>query len=66
MWADEVNHKFEVVPGFAVKPYPQYHVVPNNFLNEFGSREPSNAWVIGFQVSIDFAAFLELPRFVAC
>jgi porin len=65
MWAYELNYKFEVVPGINITPYTQYIVAPNNLLDEFGSKEPSNAWVVGLQVSIDFAKFLGLPQFVA-
>jgi porin len=65
MWTYEVNYKFQVVPGLTVKPYTDYIVAPNNLLNAFSSGEPKNAWVVGFQVSIDFAAFLGMPQFVA-
>jgi porin len=65
MWAYELNYIFEVLPGLNIKPYSQYIVAPNNLLNEFGTKEPSNAWVVGLQVSIDFGAFLGFPQFVA-
>jgi porin len=66
MWAYEVNYKFQVIPGLTFRPYTQYVVAPNNLLDQFASvKEPSNAWVVGFQVSIDFAAFLGFPQFVA-
>jgi porin len=65
MWVYEVNYKFQVVPGLTVKPFTQYVVAPNNLLDQFGTKEPSNSWVVGFQASIDFGAFLGFPQFVA-
>ena len=64
-WLYELNYNFQVVPGLTVKPFTQYAVAPNNLLDAFGTKEPKNAWVVGFQVSIDFGAFFGLPQFVA-
>ncbi len=64
-WLYEVNYNFQVVPGLTVKPFTQYAVAPNDLLAPVGSRKPRDAWIVGFQVSLDFARFFGLPRFVA-
>jgi porin len=62
-WIFEVNYGFQVVRGLTVKPYTQYVIAPNDFLAPVGSREPGNAWVVGFQVSLDLGEFFGFPRF---
>jgi hypothetical protein len=54
-----------VVPGMTFKPYTQYFVAPHNFLAPVGSKEPSNAWVVGFQIVLNLGDFLGFPHFVA-
>jgi porin len=64
-WIFEVNYGFQVAPGLTIKPYTQYVIAPNNFDAPVGTQEPSDAWVVGLQVSIDLADFLGFPKFVA-
>jgi porin len=63
-WIFEVNYGFQVAAGVTVKPYTQYVIAPNNLGAPVGSPEPSDAWVVGLQVSIDLAHFLGFPKFV--
>jgi porin len=63
-WIFEVNYGLQIVKGVIFKPYTQYIVAPNNLLAPPGTREPSNAWVLGFQLDIDLASFLGFPKFV--
>jgi porin len=64
-WAFELNYGFRVARGLTVKPYTQYVVAPNNFLAPAGSKEPSDAWIVGFQVVINAAEFVGFPTFAA-
>ncbi len=64
-WIFEVNYGFQVVPGVTIKPLVQYVIAPNNFLAAPGSKEPSDAWLIGAQVAINFAEMVHFPQFVA-
>jgi porin len=64
-WIFELNYGFHVASGVTFKPYTQYVVAPNDFLAPIGSKEPSNAWVVGFQISLDIGKFLGFPHFVA-
>jgi carbohydrate-selective porin OprB len=64
-WVYEVNYGVHPVPGITFKPYTQYIVSPNNFLAPVGSKQPSNAWVVGFQVVLNLGDFLGFPHFVA-
>jgi porin len=64
-WIFEVNYGVHVVPGVTVKPYTQYVVAPSDFLAPARSREPANAWVVGFQVSLDLGEFLGFPKFAS-
>jgi porin len=62
----ELNYGFGIIPGLVFKPYVQYVVSPNNPLDVMdtsGSTSLPNAWVIGFQVAIDFNGLLHLPVF---
>ena len=64
-WIYELNYGLSIIPGITFQPYTQYVVSPNNFLAPVGSKQPDNAWVVGFQVSIDFAAMFHFPVFAA-
>ena len=64
-WVFELNYGIHVVPGLTFKPYTQYVVAPNNFLAPVGSKEPTNAWVVGFQIALNLGDFLGFPHFVA-
>ena len=64
-WIYELNYGFSLIPGVTLQPYTQYVVHPNNFLAPIGSKQPDNAWVVGIQVSLDFAAMFGFPKFVA-
>jgi carbohydrate-selective porin OprB len=63
-WIFEVNYGFQVVPGLTVKPYTQYVIAPNDFLAPVGTREPTNAFVVGLQVSLSLGEFFGFPKFV--
>ena len=64
-WVFEVNYGIHLVPGVIFKPYTQYVVAPNDFLAPAGSKEPANAWIVGFQVALNIGDFLGFPHFVA-
>ena len=64
-WIFELNYGFQLTPGVTIKPFTQYVVNPNNFLPAAGSREPSNAWIVGVQVAINAAEIFGFPQFVA-
>ncbi|HEY4040221.1 MAG TPA: carbohydrate porin [Rhodopila sp.] len=64
-WTFELNYGIGIVQGLTLKPYTQYVIAPNNFLAPAGSKQPSNAWVLGFQVTINVAQFLGFPVFTA-
>ncbi|HYZ24669.1 MAG TPA: carbohydrate porin [Rhodopila sp.] len=64
-WIFELNYGYSIATGITFKPFVQYVISPNNLDAPIGSREPSNAWLIGFQVTIDAASFLGFPKFVA-
>jgi porin len=64
-WIYELNYGLSIIPGITFQPYTQYVVSPNNFLAPVGSKQPNYAWVVGFQVSIDFAAMFNFPVFAA-
>ena len=63
-WIFEVNYGYSLYPGVTIKPVAQYVINPNNNLAPAGSREPSNAFVIGVQVAINAAAVFGFPQFV--
>nr|WP_294509595.1 carbohydrate porin [uncultured Rhodopila sp.] len=60
----ELNYGFSVIPGITVKPYTQYIISPTNAGAPVGSKQPSNAWLIGVQFVIDLAQALEWPQFI--
>ena len=64
-WIFEVNYGIDVVPGVTIKPFMQYVIAPNNFLAARGTKEPSDAWVVGAQVAINFGQLAHFPQFVA-
>ena len=64
-WIYELNYGIGIIPGLTLQPYVQYVVSPNNFLAPVGSKQPDNAWVVGFQAAIDLAAVFNFPKFVA-
>ncbi len=64
-WIYELDYGFSLIPGVTLQPYTQYVQHPNNFLAPIGSKQPDNAWVVGVQVAVDFAAMFSFPKFVA-
>ncbi len=64
-WIYELNYGIGIIPGLTFQPYVQYVVNPNNFLAPVGSKQPSNAWVVGFQAALDLAAVFKFPVFTA-
>jgi porin len=64
-WIFEVNYGFEVIPGITLKPVMEYVVSPNNFLSVPGSKQPSDAWIVGVQVAINVGEMFHFPQFVA-
>jgi porin len=64
-WAFELNYGISIASGLTLKPYTQYVIAPNNFMAPLGSKEPSDAWIMGFQVTINPAEFFGFPVFAA-
>ena len=64
-WTFELNYGINIVPGLTVKPYTDYIVSPNNLQAPPSIGEPSNAWIVGFEVSINLGQFFGFPQFVA-
>jgi porin len=64
-WIYELDYGLGIIPGITLQPYTQFVVHPNNFLAPIGSKQPDNAWVVGVQVAIDFAAMFKFPIFTA-
>jgi porin len=63
-WYYELNYGYRVIPGVVFKPYTQFVVAPNDLLPLPGTKRPSNAWVLGFQVSVNVAQMFGLPQFI--
>jgi len=63
-WIFEANYGFSLVPGATFKPYTQYVINPFLSGNTTGYKQPSDAWVIGFQVAISFNELLAFPQFI--
>ena len=66
-WIFELNYGVSIVPGVTLKPYTQYVVAPNHFVTTAtaATKQPADAWVVGFQVAINFAELLQYPQFIA-
>ncbi len=64
-WIYELNYGLSIIPGITFKPFTQYVVHPNNFLAPIGSKQPNNAWVVGFLVAVDLNDLFSFPHFVA-
>jgi porin len=64
-WIYELNYGYSIIPGVVLKPYTQYVVAPNDLLPLPGTKRPSNAWIVGFQVSVDVGQMFGFPQFVA-
>jgi porin len=62
-WAFELNYGISIVSGLTLKPYTQYVISPNNFMAPRGSKEPSDAWIVGFQVVINAGQLFGFPTF---
>ena len=60
-----MNYGFEVIPGITLKPVMEYVVSPNNFPAVPGSKQPSDAWIVGVQVAINVGEMFHFPQFVA-
>jgi porin len=64
-WIFEVNYGFQVIPGVTVKPVMEYVISPNNPLAPVGSKQPSDAWIVGVQVALNVGEMFHFPQFVA-
>lgn len=64
-WVFELNYGISIAPGLTLKPYTQYVIAPNNFMAPRRSKEPSDAWIAGLQVTINPAQFFGFPVFGA-
>ncbi len=63
-WIFEVNYGLSIVPGVTFKPYTQYVINPFESGNTPGYKQPSDAWVVGFQVAISVNELLAFPQFI--
>jgi carbohydrate-selective porin OprB len=59
-----LNYGYSLIPGVTIKPYTQYVISPSNAGAAPGSKQPSNAWLIGVQFVLDFAQAFEWPQFI--
>jgi carbohydrate-selective porin OprB len=62
-WIFELNYGFTAWPGIILKPVTQYIYHPNE-IGFVPQKRPTDAWVVGVQLSLDAAAALKFPQFV--